>query len=131
MSTAPTDPEATVRAFLNAVRANSLTGMAELWGTEKGPAVRSMDPQEMDKRLSVIKSFLVHDRFEFQVRNTMDALGTDRRVLDVRLSRNGCQPVVPFTVVRWSGRWLVKDIDLSAAGNPIRPCQSGTGGPGT
>lgn len=129
---AAAEPEAAVRAFLNAVKANSLTGMAELWGTDKGPAARTMDEQEMDKRLSVIRAFLVHDRFEFQARNTMDAMGAEQRVLDVRLSRNGCQPVVPFTVVRWSGRWLVKDIDLSAAGNPVRSCgPSGTGGSGT
>ena len=119
---AAVDPQAAVRAFLNAVKANSLQGMAELWGTDKGPASNTMDHQEMDKRLSVIRTFLVHDKFEFQVRNTIDAMGAEQRVLDVRLSRNGCQPVVPFTVVRYKSRWLVKDIDLSAAGNPVRSC---------
>src|SRR6185503_13113551 len=105
---------------------------ADIWGTEKGPAKRAMEPQELDKRLSVIKSFLVHDKFEFQPRQTLDAMGAQVRVVDVRLYRNGCRPVVPFTLVRWDGKWLVKDIDLSAAGNPIRPCQQGgTGGPGT
>src|SRR5438552_9065194 len=44
--TAPTDPEAAVRAFLNAVRANSLSGLRELWGTERGPAVRFMGARE-------------------------------------------------------------------------------------
>lgn len=119
---APADPEVTIRRFLNAVKANSLTGMAELWGTDKGPASQSMDHAELDKRLTVIRTYLVHDSFEFQPRNTMDATGTAQRVLDIRLTRKACRPVVPFTVVRWGGGWLVQNIDLSAAGNPARQC---------
>ena len=129
---APADPEAAIRAFLNAVHANSLRGMAEWWGTEKGPASQTMDHQELDKRLTVMRTFLVHDSFEFQPRNTLDATGTDQRVLDVRITRGACQPVVPFTVVRWGNGWLVKSIDLAAAGNPARPCgPQGTAKPGT
>ncbi len=134
---APVEPEAAVRTFLNAVHANSLTGMAAVWGTDKGPAVQWMDRQEMDKRLTIMRSYLVHDSFVFQPRNTMDAAGRDERVLDVRLTRKNCQPVVPFTVVRWGAAWLVKSVDLSAAGNPARPCGPGGGpaplgqGPGT
>jgi len=127
---APADPEGAIRAFLNAVKANSLTGMAERWGTDKGPASQSMNQQELDKRLTVMRSFLVHDSFEFQPRNTMDATGANQRVLDVRITRGNCQPVVPFTVVRWGSGWLVYAIDLGAAGNPARPCDaSGTTGP--
>ena len=126
--TAPTEPEASVRAFLNAVKANSLTAMAQLWGTEKGPAARTMNHEEMDKRLTVIRSFLVHDSFEFQPRNMMSASGADQRVLDVKITRKNCKPVVPFTLVRWGGGWLVQSIDLSAAGNPARPCAP-EGGP--
>jgi len=131
---APVDPEATVRAFLNAVKANSLQAMAELWGTEKGPASRSMDHAELDKRLTVMRSYLVHDKFEFQPRNGMDATGANQRVLDVRITRGACQPVVPFTVVRSGNVWLVKSVDLAAAGNPIRPCDANAAGaakPGT
>src|ERR1044071_931628 len=81
---APADPEAAIRGFLNAVKANSLTGMAERWGTEKGPASGSMNEGEMDKRLTVMRSYLQHDKFEFQPRNTLDATGANERVLDVR-----------------------------------------------
>jgi hypothetical protein len=119
---APVDPEATVRQFLNAVKANSLAGMAALWGTSKGPASQSMNHEEMDKRLTVIKSFLAHDSFEFQPRNMVSATSATQRVLDVRITRKACTPVVPFTVVRWGNGWLVQDIDLAAAGNPARPC---------
>lgn len=129
---APIDPEATVRQFMNAIKANSLTGMAELWGTSKGRASERMDHGEMDKRLTVIKSYLVHDSFEFQPRNMLSATSTNQRVLDVKITRKACTPVVPFTVVRWRNGWLVQDIDLSAAGNPARPCgpEGGRAGPG-
>lgn len=128
-ATAPLDPESTIRQFMNAVKANSLTGMAELWGTRKGRASATMNHEEMDKRLTVIRSFLAHDSFEFQPRNMLSATGADQRVLDVRITRKACTPVVPFTVVRWGNGWLVQDIDLSAAGNPARPCgPDGTSG---
>jgi len=58
-----------------------------------------------------------------------------QRIVKVRLTRKGCQPVVPFTLVRWKNGWLVKNIDLPSAGNPARSCgPEGTGAganPGT
>ena len=42
--TAPVSPEATVEAFMNAVRANSLVAMGDLWGTDRGPGRNYMSP---------------------------------------------------------------------------------------
>ena len=87
---APVNPEATVRAFLNAVKANSIVAMRDLWGTDQP--------------------------------NSVDPSNSLQRIVRVRLTRKGCQPVVPFTTVQWKKGWLVKNIDLSAAGNPARAC---------
>ena len=127
--TAPVNPEAAVRAFLNAVKSNSILGMRDLWGTERGPAAGYMNSREVEQRLTVIRTFLEHEKFEFDQPNAVDPSNSQQRIVRVRLTRKGCMPVVPFTTVPWKSGWLVKNIDLSAAGNPARACadQSGSG----
>ena len=127
-SAAPSDPEAAVRAFLNAVRANSLIAMRDLWGSERGPATSYLNTQEVDQRLTVIRTFLEHERFEFAQPSEVDPSNSAQRIVKVRLTRKNCQPVVPFTAVPWGRGWLVKNIDLPSAGNPARSCgPEGTG----
>jgi hypothetical protein len=121
-NSAPSDPEAAVRAFLNAVHANSIAGLRELWGTERGPAARSMGGRELDQRLTVMRTYLAHERFEIVEANAVDPANIAQRVVRVRLMRKGCQQVVPFTLAAWHNGWLVKSVDLAAAGNPARPC---------
>lgn len=120
---APVSPEAAVRGFLNAVKANSLTAMGELWGSARGPARSYMKRDELDQRLTIIRTYLEHETFEILESQAAMPAGPDgRRSLQVRLTRRGCTPVVPFAVVPYGGGWLVSDIDLSAAGNPQRSC---------
>ena len=128
---ASSNPEAAVRAFLNAVKANDLAAMRELWGSDRGPAGSYMDAQVSEQRLTVIKTFLEHESFTFDQPNLVDPGNSAQRIVRVRLVRKGCQPVVPFTAVLWKDRWLVKDISLADAGNPARPCQPGEPKPGT
>ena len=120
--TAPVSPEAAVRAFMNAVDANSIVALRDLWGTERGPAASTMDLKEADQRLTVMRSFLEHESFEFEPGNAVDPANSMQRIVRVRLTRKGCRPVVPFTAVPWKDGWLVKNVDLSAAGNPARRC---------
>ncbi len=129
---APVSPEAAVRSFLNGVKANSLSAMGETWGSSRGPAISYMDRAEMEQRLTVIRAFLEHEKFEILGSQAGTMPGSEqKRVVQVRLTRKGCQPVVPFTVIPYGGGWLVTDIDLSAAGNPQRPCSPGGGQSGT
>ncbi|MBI4502537.1 MAG: hypothetical protein HY700_15430 [Gemmatimonadetes bacterium] len=128
--TAPVSPEAAVRAFMNAVKANSIVGLRDLWGTERGPAVSSMNLDQVDQRLTVIRTFLEHESYEFEPGNSVDPVNSMQRIVRVRLTRKGCQPVVPFTTVPWKNGWLVKNIDLSAAGNPARTCEASQGAGG-
>lgn len=118
----PENPEATVRAFLVAVKANNLNAMRDLWGSDRGPASTYMNGQESEQRLTVIRAYLDHEKFEFDAPNSVDPSDRSQRVVRVRLTRKGCQPVVPFIAVPWKGGWLVKSIDLAEAGNPARAC---------
>jgi hypothetical protein len=118
----PANPEATVRAFLEAVKANNLNAMRELWGTDRGPASTYMDGQESEQRLTVIRAYLEHEKFAFDAPNSVDPSNSAQRLVRVRLTRKGCEPVVPFVTIPWKGGWLVKSIDLAEAGNPARSC---------
>jgi hypothetical protein len=122
-SPAPADPTETVRLFLDAVNDSNLAGMARLWGGGRGPALEYMDEDELRKRLTVMWVYLEHERYELtQEMGLAVSGGAGRQGVLARLYRNGCISNVPFTLVPWSGRWLVNDIDLSAVGNPARAC---------
>lgn len=122
----PADPEATVRGFLNAVSANSIAGMSQLWGTSSGPASERMDRTTLEQRLTVIRIYLEHEDYTIVPGDPAAGISVDpgERVVFVRLSRRGCTPTVPFTLVPHGGGWLIRDIDLAAAGNPSRRCGS-------
>lgn len=116
---------------MGAVRANNLDGMAALWGSaSRGPSTRFMNADQRRQRLSVIRVYLVHERYEVLGSNSG---GGDARsqIARVRLTRQGCTPVVPMTLVPWGGGWLVGDIDLAAAGNPRERCGAGVREPPT
>jgi hypothetical protein len=123
-SSAPqaSDPSAAVADFLAAVRANDLAAMGQHWGTgERGPAARWLNAETLHQRLFVMQSMLAHERYEILADNAPVSADGDR-VLRVRLWRKGCEPVVPFTVVRYREGWLVEAVGIEAAGNPARTC---------
>lgn len=119
---APASPEQAIAGFLAAVQANSQVAMGELWGTSDGPAASRMSREELEKRLTVIRAYLVHDAYTVVPGDGSLPAEQGERIVQVRLERNGCTPVVPFTVVRYGRGWLVKAVDLEAAGNPQRRC---------
>lgn len=122
----PTDPSAAVVQFLTAVKAKNYARMGELWGTAKnGPAVRYMKADELEKRLIIMQSYLAHEQYLVEP-TSLPGLSADQRVVRVRLTRRGCAPVVPFTMVRYREGWLVYEVDLQAAGNPAKPCAQPT-----
>jgi hypothetical protein len=115
---------------MDAVKANDLTVMSRFWGTAKGPAADNMKADELQQRLTVMKTFLEHERYELVGSPVPVPGATDRQQVEVRIERKGCRPVVPFTVVSWRRGWLVLAVDLGLAGNPARPCNPGPN-PGT
>jgi hypothetical protein len=123
VTTSPSgSPEASVRAFLNAVKSSDMPAMRDLWGSERGPASSYLSKEEVEQRLTVIRTYLEHESFEFDQPNVAAPGISEQRIVRVRLNRKGCRPVVPFTTVLWKSSWLVKDISLADAGNPARSC---------
>jgi hypothetical protein len=108
---------------MKAVADSNLATMASLWGTTNGPASKTRQPPDYERRIAVMQAYLRNESF----RLTSDvAEAPDRRVLQVELRRQACTWSVPFTAVKTgNGSWLVNQVDLNAAGNPARPCVEG------
>lgn len=108
---------------MQAVADSNLNKMASLWGTTSGPASRTGQPPDYQRRLAIMQAYLRNDSY----RVTSDAAeGTNRRALTVELRRQTCTWNVPFVAVSLADQsWLVNSVDLAAAGNPARPCVEG------
>lgn len=128
--TAPVQPAtsaaAAVRSFMQAVADSNVEKMASLWGTANGPASQTRQPPDYERRVAIMQAYLRNDSF----RVTSDVEETvTRRALRVELKRQTCTWNVPFVSVKANnGFWLVNQVDLTAAGNPARPCLEGMGG---
>ena len=108
---------------MQAVADSNLAKMASLWGTANGSAVKTRQPPDYERRIAIMRAYLRSDSF----RLTSDTPeGPDRRALQVQIRRQVCTWNVPFVAVKTGdGSWLVNQVDLSAAGNPARPCEPG------
>lgn len=110
--------------FLAAVKANDLTRMGGLWGTERGPAAQRMDAKTLRQRLTVIQKYLDHAGYRVVEGPLPASARADLRTYRVELQRDrGCSHVVQIDVVATgSGGWLVFDVHLESAGNPAASC---------
>jgi hypothetical protein len=126
----PQSMNESVAQFLAAVKANDQRRMGELWGTERGPAARSMNADVLHQRLTVIQKYLDHTGYRIIEGPLLVAGRDDLRTYRVELQRSNCNQVLPIDVVRTrSGGWLVYDVHLESAGSPGGRCQpAGTGG---
>jgi hypothetical protein len=113
----------TVQGFMQAVADSNLAKMATLWGTANGPAAKTGQPPDYERRIVIMQAYLRNESF----RVTSDVPESpDRRDLQVELKRHTCTWSVPFVVVKTGdGSWLINQVDLTAAGNPARPCLEG------
>ncbi len=116
------DPERVIATFMNAVTENNLPGMSRLWGTRQGLAANRLDEDELEKRLTVMRLYLQHEAYAILPGPPSVSAIEGERQFQVELTRRGCKPVVPFIVVRSGDGWLVREVDLTKAGNPSRTC---------
>ena len=122
-----------------AVKANDLSRMGTLWGSDRGPAVTFWDRDRLRQHLATIQKYLDHTGWRVMegplpaapINPTFKNVPSADKLRDfhIELQRNNCSHVLPITVVRIdSGGWLVYDVHLEAAGNPMERCQpAGTG----
>jgi hypothetical protein len=119
-----TSPRGAVEQFLEAVADSNMQKMGLLWGTSSGPAAKTNQPPDWQRRIVVMQAYLRNEGTAV----TGDAQdgGPDRHVVQVELRRQLCTNTVPFTVIKLAdGTWLVNQVDLGAAGNPARSCLPG------
>ena len=123
---APAAPQAaaetTVQQFLQAVADSNLVKMAELWGTSKGSAARTRSPENYEQRVLVMQAYLRSAQYRI-LSNEQDGPRAEQRILQVEFTRNGCENIVPVTVVRTEqGGWVIRSLDLAQLGSPARKC---------
>lgn len=108
---------------MQAVADSNLDKMANLWGTASGPAAKTNQPPDYQRRIAIMQAYLRNDSF----RITSDVPEAEsRRGLQVEIRRKSCTWTVPFTAIKTrDGSWIVTQLDLAAAGNPARPCMEG------
>ena len=113
-----------VDRFMQAVADSNLAQMAALWGTTAGPAAKTRQPSDYERRVAIMHAYLRNESHRV-VTDSPDAAGS-RHTLQVEIRRQLCSWVVPFTAVKLGdGTWIVTQVDLTAAGNPAKPCDPG------
>ncbi len=111
----------TVQNFMRAVADSNLDAMAALWGTTRGPAGQVKQPSDYERRIAVMQAYLSSDDYRI-VSDQQDGPPT-RHAVQVQIRRQACTWDVPFSVIQLAdGTWLVNQVDLTAAGNPAKPC---------
>jgi len=133
-------PEETVRSFMQAAADSNLTRMAELWGTRAGSAAKTGQPPDYERRVAIMRFYLSGSPFRIvpggaaeiarlagdtaqgRLPGPGDEAATTREVV-VQLDRQGCAKYVPFVVIKAADdNWLINQVDIAAAGHPMRPC---------
>ena len=114
-----------VESFMQAVADSNLTQMANFWGSSAGPAARTGQPPDWERRIAIMHAYLRNESHRI-VSDTPDGGGT-RHAVQVEIRRQLCSWLVPFTAIKLGdGTWIVSQVDVTAAGNPARPCVPGT-----
>jgi hypothetical protein len=109
---------------MQAVADSNLGKMATLWGSASGPAAKTNQPPDWQRRITIMQAYLRND--SFQITSDVPETDENRRALLVEIKRRSCTWSVPFTAIKTrDGSWIVTQLDLAAAGNPARPCQEG------
>ena len=135
----PQTPNVALAQFLDAVKANDVTRMGNLWGSPKGPASSYMNGDKLKRQLQTIHVYWDHKGYRIiegpmraqPLNPTFKDVPSADRLLDFRVElqrANGCVAVIPITLVRTDqGSWLVYDVHLESAGTPPLQCQPTTG----
>jgi hypothetical protein len=107
--------ELAVRGFLDGANANDYTRMSDLFGTDRGPAVKEFGVTDVERRMMFLASILKHGGYELQQAN-LAQLGPERVRWEARMSgtRKGTVVVPVVTVPDKSGRWFVERLNLDA-----------------
>jgi len=103
-------PSAAIQQFLSAAQRKNLTAMANVWGTEKGPASQTMNQRELERRELIMIQCLPHEQATLGTPAPSEA-GRLRIPVELTLLTRKAKPI--FTVVRGpKDRWYVENLEI-------------------
>ncbi len=121
-------PAAAVEEFMRALADSNLTRMGELFGSAKGPVVKTKT-KDYQKKIVLMQLFL----HGVQAQTLGDVPGKDdMRTVTTQLTSHGCKVTIPVNVVKAREGWLVHDFKLDDAAEVNKPCDTSrrSGNPG-
>ena len=101
--------EAAVGQFLDAAVRSDYRVMARLFGSADGPAEQSMGRVEVEQRMYVLASLLLHRSYSLRPMDVAMEAGSERIMAQMVGTRNG-DVTVPFIATNYRGRWFVERI---------------------
>jgi hypothetical protein len=103
-------PSAAIQQFLAAAKRQDLAAMALVWGTADGPAKKSMNQKELERREMIMMRCLPHEKASLGATAPGEA-GRLRIPVELTLLTKSAKPV--FTVVKGPhGRYFVENLEL-------------------
>lgn len=106
-------PALTVERFLQAVNANDLDTMMQLFGTADRSILQRDGQSRAERHMHVLATLLHHDDYAIVSQQGAPGRMRDAAELQVELRREGRTVVVPHLVVRKkSGGWIIEKIDI-------------------
>jgi len=121
----PQSPQETLAQFMSAVKANDLSRMGTLWGSDRGPAADWMKGNELKERLTVIQKYLAHAGYRVVEGPLREPGHDDTQTFRVEVQRvTACTFVAPMDLVRTKGGgWVVNDVHLGSLPTPGGTCR--------
>ena len=104
-----------VQEYIRAASDSNLTRMAQLFGTDKGNAIR-LKVADLDKRMVVTSAYLAHTR----VRTLGEVRGmhANERTVTTEIALGACKVIIPVLAVHSKDDgWLVRNLDLAHVGD--------------
>jgi hypothetical protein len=121
-------PSAAVEEFMQAASDSNLVRMAQLFGTDRGSAARTGNPDDFARRMVVMQAALAG--VDVKAHGETETTEKEHMVVTTEITRGNCRVMVPVTAVKAREGWLVRRFDLPSVWDGInRPCEA-TGRPG-
>ena len=112
-------PSLVIEQFMRAANGKDLEGMANLFGTKKGPVSKQWPKDEVEKRMFILAQELRHNDFNITGEQMVPGRTDVATRVMVQLVIESQKVNVPFTLVRYGKQgWLIEDIKLEALTAP-------------
>ena len=103
-------PTAAIQQFLDGAKRKDLSAMAAVWGTESGPASKSIPRKELERRELIMMQCMAHEKAVVGASGPGEG---GRLKVPVTLTAGPRSASPTFTVVQGpKNRWFVENLDL-------------------